>query len=143
MGTHRGGGSMKHEMQIDWQGIISLLANHLYSDKRIFIREIVQNANDAIMKRRAVDPSYAGRVNIAIDRDLGIIRFEDDGLGMDESDLIEFLACVGRGQSSQARDDLPGVIGQFGIGFLSAFVVANSVEVQTRKLNSSRAWKWK
>ena len=135
---------MKGQIDLDWPGVITLLAKHLYSEKRIFIREIIQNAHDAVMKRRHRDPAYSsgGAIRVTVDMASGRIAFEDDGIGMTDDDLTEFLATVGRGETRLARAEVPGVIGQFGIGFLSAFIVADNGTVDTRKIDSERAWRW-
>lgn len=137
---------MKKQIDLDWEGIINLLAKHLYSEKRIFVREIIQNAHDAIMKRRARDDEFsssAGSIRVIADKETRTVSFIDDGIGMSEKDLSDFLATVGRGETRIARDDVPGVIGNFGIGFLSAFIVAKSVTVTTRKYNSISTFQWK
>jgi molecular chaperone HtpG len=130
------------EMSFDWDGLINLLAKHLYSEKRIFIREIIQNAHDSIVRRQYQQPGFGGRINILIDIAQSTITFKDDGMGMNKDDLVDFLSTVGKGETRSKRKDIDGLIGQFGIGFLSAFVVADKVEVRTRKLGEQQGWVW-
>jgi molecular chaperone HtpG len=131
------------EMQFDFDGLIQLLAHHLYSEKKVFIRELIQNAHDSIQRRKAVDDSgYGGRIDIdSRPTDLQII-FRDNGIGMNRHDLEEYLSSIGRSGTREEARSVKGLIGQFGIGFLSAFVVARRVEVRTRKLNEEKGWLW-
>jgi len=131
------------EMQFDFDGLIQLLAHHLYSEKKVFIRELIQNAHDSIQRRRAVDDSgYGGRIDIdARPADLQII-FRDNGIGMNRHDLEEYLSSIGKSGTREEAGTVKGLIGQFGIGFLSAFVVAGRVEVRTRKFNEEQGWLW-
>ena len=132
---------MQNEMSFDFDGLIQLLAGHLYSEKKVFIRELIQNAHDAIQRRVFADPEFElNRGQIGIETDLsavpGHIVFRDNGIGMTKSDLIDFLSTIGRSGTKAAREsaheELAGVIGQFGIGFLSGFVVGKRVVVRTR-----------
>src|SRR5207244_4451489 len=130
------------QMEFDFDGLIELLAHHLYSEKNVFLREMIQNAHDAIQRREAADPNFKGRIDIdARPEDLQI-TFRDNGIGMDRSDLEQYLSTIGRSLTRLERGVVEGLIGQFGIGFLSAFVVARRVEVRTRKLGDSKGWLW-
>jgi len=138
------------EMQFDFDGLIQLLAGHLYSEKKVFIRELIQNSHDAIQRRAVKDPDFNienGRIDIYTD--LGaeppIIRFRDNGIGMSKQDLEEYLSSVGSSGTKANRDDAPDVIGQFGIGFLSGFVVAERIQVDTKASNEAdkeTGWRW-
>ncbi len=126
-----------NEMTFDFDGLIQLLAGHLYSEKKVFIRELIQNAHDAIQRRAVKDPSFnreQGHIDILTDLTASPARiiFRDNGLGMSVEDLEEFLSTIGKSGTKAARDEAPEVIGQFGIGFLSGFVVGARVEVRTR-----------
>lgn len=128
----------KHlKMELDFQGLIRILAGHLYSKKEIFIRELIQNAHDAIWRRHHANEAFdvgQGRIDIVTDLtgDIGRMVVRDNGIGMTEQDLIDYLSSIGRSGTLAARDEAPEIIGQFGIGFLSGFVVANRIEVRTR-----------
>ena len=130
-------------MTFDFDGLIQLLAGHLYSEKKVFIRELIQNAHDAIQRRAVEDPSFErdqGHIDILTDLTAspGRIVFRDNGIGMTTGDLELFLSTIGKSGTKEAReaDDSLDVIGQFGIGFLSGFVVGSRVEVRTRYLQS-------
>ncbi|MCC3415938.1 MULTISPECIES: ATP-binding protein [unclassified Microcoleus] len=133
------------EMKFDFDGLIQLLARNLYREKRVFIRELIQNAHDAIMRRRAKEgDAFVGKISIETRPDELRFVLRDTGIGMNKNDLIEYLSTVGKGATRIARkeQDIEGLIGLFGIGFLSAFVVASRVEVRTRRLGEQEGWVW-
>ncbi len=131
----------QQEIQFDFQGIITLLAKHLYSERKVFIRELIQNAHDAIRRRMAAEPGFGGRIDIYCRPEDDRITFQDNGLGMNRGDLENYLSSIGASGTREAKE-IEGVIGQFGIGFLSAFVVADTVEVLTRRAGESEGWRW-
>ncbi len=125
------------EMSFDFEGLIQLLAGHLYAEKKVFIRELIQNAHDGIQRRAVEDPGFVrerGHIDILTDLTVepGRIVFRDNGVGMTEDDLVRFLSTIGSSGTRAAREQIPELIGQFGIGFLSGFVVGETVEVRTR-----------
>src|SRR5579883_879543 len=131
----------KREMTFDFDGLIQLLAGHLYKEKKVFIRELIQNAHDAIQRRAAAKAGFErdqGHIDILTDlaSTPAKIVFRDNGIGMTERDLEEFLSTIGKSGTKAAREEADGeladLIGQFGIGFLSGFVVGGKVEVRTR-----------
>ncbi|HEY0079845.1 MAG TPA: ATP-binding protein [Pyrinomonadaceae bacterium] len=139
----------KFKMETNFEGLIKLLAEHLYSEPDVFVRELVQNANDSIVRRREREPNLAGRIDITFDSHARRLVFRDNGIGMDRQDIKQFLAVIGSSGTSASRKQLAGegtsafeLIGQFGIGMLSAFVVAERVVVRTRKLDSDEAFAW-
>ena len=122
---------MHENFQVDLQGIVDLLSNHLYSSPRVYLRELLQNAVDAITARQAVDPDSPRRIDVRTDGDVLSIR--DTGIGLTPDQVRELLATIGR---SSKRDEIgfarTEFLGQFGIGLLSAFMVANEIEVTTQ-----------
>ena len=134
-----------NEMKFDFDGLISLLAIHLYSEKRVFIRELIQNAHDAIVRRRAVEgESFQGKISIETNPDALEFEIRDTGIGMNAQDLNDYLSTIGKSATRMSRQEekIEGLIGLFGIGFLSAFVVAERVEVLTRRLGEKEGWRW-
>ncbi|MEZ5600481.1 MAG: ATP-binding protein [Candidatus Competibacteraceae bacterium] len=125
-----------------------MLAQSLYPEPDVFIRELLQNAHDSIQLRRVHDPEPAGEIRIDVDESNRTLSFSDNGTGMDRRDIEEFLSVIGstgtgsRARELAARDVAVATIGQFGIGLLSAFVVAERIEVQTRKPMATQAWHW-
>ena len=136
--------------------VLSLVINSLYSNKEIFLRELVSNASDALDKLRfeaLSTPDLMGddtslKIRITADEDAGTVTIWDNGIGMTEDELIQFLGTVAhsgsRGfieQLAERPDDL-NIIGQFGVGFYSAFLVAERVDVISRKAGSDDAFQW-
>jgi molecular chaperone HtpG len=133
------------EMKFDFDGLIQLLAHNLYREKHVFIRELVQNSHDAIVRRRVRDgDSFTGKISIETHPDKLQFIIRDTGIGMNANDLEEFLSTIGKGATRIAKQEeqTEGLIGLFGIGFLSAFVVASRVEVRTRRLGETEGWLW-
>ncbi|MEV4567666.1 ATP-binding protein [Nonomuraea sp. NPDC049419] len=128
-------------MNFDWEGLLRLVANHLYSEKKVFIRELIQNAHDGIRRRARNDAGF-GRIDIETRPQDLEITVRDNGIGMNDEDLIHYLSSIGKSFTRLQQENTEGLIGQFGIGFLSAFVVARRVQVRTRKLNEEQGWLW-
>ncbi|WP_020098125.1 HSP90 family protein [Microbacterium sp. 11MF] len=131
------------QFQVDLRGVIDLLSRHIYSSPRVFLRELLQNAVDAIAARRALDGG-GGRIRITPVSD-GSTEFvmRDDGVGLTETEVADLLATVGR---SSKRDifDLPrgDFLGQFGIGMLSCFMVCDTIVIRSRSAAGSAAVEW-
>ncbi|GIJ47189.1 molecular chaperone HtpG [Virgisporangium aliadipatigenens] len=119
--------------QVDLRGLVDLLSRHLYASPRVYVRELLQNAADAITARREIDPGAPARVLIDPDPDTGGLKVHDTGIGLTEKQVHELLATIGR---SSKRDELGFArhefLGQFGIGLLSCFLVADEIRVETR-----------
>ena len=121
-----------HTFQVDLRGMVDLLSHHLYSSPRVYIRELMQNAVDAITARRQLDPAAPASVRI---RTSGTLTVTDTGIGLTEQEVHRFLATIGRSSKRdedgliQTRSDF---VGQFGIGLLACFVVADEITVVTR-----------
>jgi hypothetical protein len=138
------------EMKANFEGLIQLLARNLYPDPDVFVRELIQNGHDSIRRRQEHEAAHVGRIDVHVRPKESTIVFRDDGIGMDREDIIEFLSVIGSTGTGTARRALEDVdserafelIGQFGIGMLSAFVVAERVTVRTRKLGSDEAFEW-
>jgi molecular chaperone HtpG len=133
-------GIMSHTFRVDLRGIIDLLSHHLYSSPRVYVRELLQNAVDAITARRELDPSCPAEVTITCGSTLTIT---DTGVGLTETEVHELLSTLGR---TSKRDELgfarEGFLGQFGVGMLSCFLVASSVTVVTRSARGGAAVRW-
>lgn len=117
--------------QVDLRGLVDLLSQHLYSSPRVYIRELLQNAVDAVTARRLHDPLAPSAIRILVHS--GGLRVRDPGIGLTEQDAHRFLATIGRsskrGELAEARQEF---LGQFGIGLLACFTVAESIRVVTR-----------
>jgi molecular chaperone HtpG len=127
---------MGRTFQVDLRGIVDLLSHHLYSSPRVYLRELLQNAADAISAREALEKGFTGAIRLETGLDAEGTRtllIEDDGIGLTESEVHEFLSTIGK---SSKQTDLSRIrrdfIGQFGIGLLAAFMVSDEIVVTTR-----------
>ncbi|MFD3530694.1 HSP90 family protein [Streptomyces sp. NPDC058664] len=128
--------------QVDLRGLVDLLSHHLYSSPRVYLRELLQNAVDALTARHGIEPAAADDAfGIRLYADGAVVRVEDDGVGLTEADVHTFLATIGRSskrveQITERRGDF---IGQFGIGLLSCFLVADEIHVLSRSARTPGA----
>ncbi|WP_299085391.1 molecular chaperone HtpG [uncultured Ruegeria sp.] len=136
--------------------LLDIVAGSLYSNREVFLRELVSNASDACDKLRyaaltdaSLAPSEDFAITLEIDAKTKTLSISDNGIGMNHADLLETLGTIAKSGTSafiealKADDkDNPGLIGQFGVGFYSAFMVASRVEVVTRKAGESEARLW-
>lgn len=148
----------KHQFQTEANQILNLMIHSLYSNKEIFLRELVSNASDALDKLNMLvltDATYKGvtfapRIDIIADKEAKTLTIKDSGIGMDEEDLMNNLGTIAKSGTKAFLENLTGdqkkdsnLIGQFGVGFYSCFMVAHSVEVITKKAASKQAYIWK
>ncbi|OJT23890.1 HSP90 family protein [Archangium sp. Cb G35] len=140
---------MDHRFQVNLRGVIDLLSHHLYSTPGVFVRELLQNATDAIRARRHLEPGHPGSVRMELiekqDGGLPTLLFSDDGVGLTEEELHRFLATIGESSKRETlearRNDF---IGQFGIGLLSCFMVCDELLVVTRSAKGDgRTMEWR
>lgn len=140
----------RFQMQTNFEGLIQLLAKNLYPEPDVFVRELIQNAHDSIVRRIELEPDLAGHIDVEYDITAHTITVRDNGIGMDQQDIREFLAVIGSTGTGtakhqlleQGKDVAYRLIGQFGVGMLSAFVVADKVIVRTRKFGTDEAFAW-
>ncbi|WP_412077371.1 HSP90 family protein [Streptomyces xanthophaeus] len=139
--------SMPHTFQVDLRGLVDLLSHHLYSSPRVYVRELLQNAVDAITARHALDP--AAEVRIRLSATGGRVTIEDSGIGLTAAEAHSLLATIGRSSKrggDSAAEKIRGLestrqefLGQFGIGLLACFVVARQIRVVTRSARDPQA----
>lgn len=126
-----------HTTGVSLDGLVNVLGKHLYSTPEVAVRELVQNAHDSIIRRRIENPEFTaiGAVRVEANAAQGILTIRDNGSGLTESEIHNYLATVGVGYTRRLREsnDEAGqaMIGLFGLGFLSAFVIAEKVIVDT------------
>lgn len=147
----------KHEFQTEVNDLLNLMIHSLYSNKEIFLRELISNASDALDKLnyfcltedKYKALNYTPKIDIKIDKANKIIAIVDNGIGMDENDLINNLGTIARSGTKGFLNSLSGdakkdssLIGQFGVGFYSAFMVADKIEVISKKALDENAYKW-
>ncbi|MCX5360490.1 HSP90 family protein [Streptomyces sp. NBC_00124] len=132
-----------HTFQVDLRGLVDLLSHHLYSSPKVYLRELLQNAVDAITARRAEQPDAPARVRLYAQE--GTLRVEDSGVGLTEADVHTLLATIGRSskRADGLQDGLQEVrsdfLGQFGIGLLACFVVAERIRIVSRSARTPEA----
>ncbi len=147
----------KLNFQAEVARLLDIVAHSLYSEKEIFLRELISNASDACDRLRyaaltepqllADDPDL--KVVVSFDRKERTITVADNGIGMNREDLVENLGTIARSGTAAFLQQMPAdkakdvsLIGQFGVGFYSAFMVAERVEVLTRKAGEDQGWRW-
>jgi molecular chaperone HtpG len=147
----------KQEFQTEVSQLLQLIIHSLYSHPEIFLRELISNSSDALDKLRhltLVDEAYKGlpfepQIDLELDEEKKTLTIADTGIGMSEDELVANLGTIARSGTknflsqltSDAKKD-SNLIGQFGVGFYSAFMVADRVEVISRKAGEEQAWKW-
>jgi len=147
----------QHQFQTEVSRLLHLIIHSLYSNREIFLRELVSNASDALDKLKyltVADEAYKSlsfdpRIDISFNKDAKTLTISDNGIGMNEADLIDSLGTIARSGTRVFLEKLAedakkdsNLIGQFGVGFYSAFMAAEKIEVISRKANEEAAWKW-
>ena len=137
------------------QKLLDMMINSIYSNKEIFLRELISNASDAIDKLylRSLTDDQVGmnkedfKIHLSVDKENRILTIEDNGIGMTKEELENNLGTIAHSGSQEFKkenqNDAIDIIGQFGVGFYSAFMVASSVTVTSRAYGSEEAWQWK
>ncbi|MGA9068862.1 MAG: ATP-binding protein, partial [Terracidiphilus sp.] len=147
----------KREFQTEVNQLLQLIVHSLYSHPEIFLRELISNSSDALDKLRhltLVEDAYKSlaftpRIDLELDEEKHTLTIADTGIGMNEEDLVANLGTIARSGTKNFLSQLSGdakrdsnLIGQFGVGFYSAFMVADRIEVVSRKAGEEQAWRW-
>ena len=147
----------KLEFQAEVTKVLDLVVHSLYSNKEIFLRELISNASDACDKLRylsltennLIDPGTEFGITLSVNEKAKSITVADNGIGMNHDELIENLGTIARSGTTAFLESLSGdekkdadLIGQFGVGFYSCFSVAKKVEVVSRRAGEDQAWLW-
>jgi len=147
----------QHSFGAEVGRLLDLVVHSLYSEREIFLRELVANAADAVDRRRfeaLTDPTLApppeAKIRVVPDKQGSTLLISDDGIGMTRQEMIDNLGTIARSGTrafaenlaSAKPEDRPSLIGQFGVGFYSAFMVADRVEVTSRRAGSEEAFIW-
>ena len=147
----------KLEFQAEVTKVLDLVINSLYSNKEIFLRELISNASDACDKLRylaltnnkLIDPGTELSITISVDKKAKSLTVSDNGIGMSRDELIENLGTIAKSGTTAFLESLSGdekkdadLIGQFGVGFYSCFSVADKVEVISQRAGEQQAWLW-
>ena len=152
--------NMEKKFEADTGKILDIVINSLYSEREIFVRELISNASDAIDKKKYLaltnksinDTSDPFEIKIEVNSKENTIKISDNGIGMDEEDLINSLGTIARSgtkafleqfnKSKADKKEDVNLIGQFGVGFYASFMVADKVEVLSKKAGIDKSWKW-
>lgn len=147
----------KHTFQTEVNQLLDLMIHSLYSNKEIFLRELISNASDALDKLQYLtltddklkNLDFTPKIDISFESEKNILTISDSGIGMSEQDLIENLGTIAKSGTKNFLSKLSGdkkkdsaLIGQFGVGFYSAFMVASKIIVTTKKAGETQAYAW-
>ena len=145
----------KHQFQTEIGQLLKLMTHSLYSNKEIFIRELVSNSSDALDKfnylsltdEKFKSDDWSGKISIKLDKEDGSLTIGDNGIGMNEADLMDHLGTIAKSGTKAFMENLTGdaakdsnLIGQFGVGFYSVFMVAEQVDVISKKAGEEQAY---
>ena len=147
----------KHQFQTEANQILQLMIHSLYSNKEIFLRELISNSSDALDKLNLLvltdekykNVTFSPRIDIKLDKENKTLTLQDSGIGMNEADLISNIGTIAKSGTKAFIESLSGdqkkdskLIGQFGVGFYAAFMVAHKVEVISKKADEEQAFLW-
>ncbi len=147
----------KGNISVETQNIFPVIKKWLYSDKEIFVRELVSNACDAVTKHKrlvslgeAQEYEKPYRINVMLDKELGTLTFSDNGIGMSEDEIDKYINQIALSGAvefiekyeTKSEDENSGIIGHFGLGFYSAFMIADKVELISRSYKGGMTTKW-
>ncbi len=143
---------MPRKFDLHLPGLLKVLAEHLYTSRKVGVRELIQNAHDSCTRRRIEghEAHYRPRITVGLDRPNRLLTIADNGNGLTEDEIVNYLATIGRGYTRDLRERLAfdepeaaaALIGQFGLGFLSAFLLADQVTVHTRSVTGTPPLRW-
>lgn len=146
---------LKKQFKAESKKLLDLMINSIYTNKEIFLRELISNASDAIDKLYYLSLTNKEvkvkkndlKINLAVDKEKRTITITDNGIGMNKEELEENLGTIAKSGSSLFKEEMEkkkniDIIGQFGVGFYSSFMVASKVTVTSRKFDSEKAFTW-
>ncbi|MDD2451332.1 MAG: ATP-binding protein, partial [Sulfurovum sp.] len=145
----------KHQFQTEIGQLLQLMTHSLYSNKEIFLRELISNASDAIDKfnylrltdEKFKESEWSGQIFVKLDKEDNSLTIGDNGIGMNEEDLMNHLGTIAKSGTKAFMESLTGdakkdsnLIGQFGVGFYSVFMVSDQVDVISKKAGEEQAY---
>ncbi len=146
-----------YTFQTEVSQLLHMMIHSLYSNKEIFLRELISNASDALDKLKYLtltdekfkDLAFDPKITLAVDKDKKVLIVSDNGIGMNQEDLVENLGTIAKSGTKSFIEALSKdtkksneLIGQFGVGFYSAFMVADKIEVESKKAGEEKAYRW-
>ncbi len=145
----------KRQFKAESKKLLDLMVNSIYTNKEIFLRELISNASDALDKlyyesltnRKLKVDKKKLEIKLDVDKEKRLLTIEDNGIGMDKDELAENLGTIAKSGSLAFKEalekkDKVNIIGQFGVGFYSSFMVADKVTVESKKAGEEKAYKW-
>ncbi|MBC2038699.1 HSP90 family protein [Listeria marthii] len=137
-----------HRFQVNLAGMIDILSNHLYDEKDVYIRELLQNATDAIRARKKTDPTLEGKIHASLIGDINekTLILEDNGIGLTEDEVHAFLATIAnssKGEKNFDGESSNDFIGRFGIGLLSCFIVSDEIVMISTSQKDGGTTEWR
>ncbi|RJZ19905.1 Chaperone protein HtpG [Listeria monocytogenes] len=137
-----------HRFQVNLAGMIDILSNHLYDEKDVYIRELLQNATDAIRARKKIDSTLEGKIHASLtgDNNEKTLIVEDNGIGLTEDEVHAFLATIAnssKGEKNFDGESSNDFIGRFGIGLLSCFIVSNEIVMISTSQKDGGTTEWR
>ena len=145
----------KYSFQTEAKELLEMMIYSVYSNKDIFLRELISNASDALDKRRVaalkneVPPQEMPEIHIERDNEKRLLSISDNGIGMNHDELVSYLGTIAKSgtrefidKAKNNREMQEALIGQFGVGFYSSFMVADRVEVVTKRAGETQAWRF-
>ena len=147
-----------HSFQAEVSKLLDLVANSLYSEREIFLRELISNSADAceklryqsLSKKNILGDDVDFKINVRVSKKKKTIEIEDNGIGMSNEDLIDNLGTIARSGTSKfmeamknKKDPDVSAIGQFGVGFYSSYMVSDTVEVSSKSVEDDKTYLWK
>ncbi|AEO25241.1 HSP90 family protein [Listeria monocytogenes] len=137
-----------HRFQVNLAGMIDILSNHLYDEKDVYIRELLQNATDAIRARKKIDSTLEGKIHASLtgDNNEKTLIIEDNGIGLTEDEVHAFLATIAnssKGEKNFDGESSNDFIGRFGIGLLSCFIVSDEIVMISTSQKDGGTTEWR
>lgn len=137
-----------HRFQVNLAGMIDILSNHLYDEKDVYIRELLQNATDAIRARKKIDSTLEGKIHASLIGDINekTLILEDNGIGLTEDEVHAFLATIAnssKGEKNFDGESSNDFIGRFGIGLLSCFIVSDEIVMISTSQKDGGTTEWR
>ncbi|WP_276108462.1 HSP90 family protein [Listeria costaricensis] len=139
--------SQDYRFQVNLGGMIDILSNHIYNSKDVYIRELLQNATDAVRARKKIEPDYQGNIHVSLtgSGENTTLIFEDNGIGLTNSEVHAFLATIANSSKGSKSFDIDenDFIGRFGIGLLSCFIASPEIVLITTSARNHETTEWR
>ncbi|MGX7418725.1 HSP90 family protein [Carnobacterium gallinarum] len=137
----------ENRFKVNLTGMIDILSNHLYNNKDVYLRELLQNATDAIRARKLITPNFSGEIHISLSKQMSgesTLIIEDNGIGLTQEEIHQFLATIAQSSKGDKKfQQHQNFIGRFGIGLLSCFIIADEIVMVTTSAKTNECFEWR